>query len=449
MSICKNDIIKIEITAMSSEGVGIGRTNDNMVIFVPNSAIGDVLNVRVLKVQKNLSYGKIEEVLEPSIDRIESDCDVFSKCGGCSYRHISYEKELDIKKKKVYDALTRIGKLEDIRLNEIVSTDRVNGYRNKAQIPVTTIDGKVQMGFYSKHSHRICNCLDCKLSPNVFNEISKCVYDFLSAHSELPYDEKSKKGYIRHLYLRIAEKTNEVMVCFVVNGNSFPFQDEIIKEILDKFDNVKSILINVNKKDTNVVLGNKNIVLYGEEYITDILCGLKFRISPQSFYQVNRDAAEKLYNLAKKYSNLSKDDNVIDLYCGTGTIGLSLADSCKSVLGIEVVEKAIHDANINKEINNINNASFICSDAKDLEDSIDADIIVVDPPRKGLSADLIDKVSSLRPKRLVYVSCNPATLARDLQLLCDNDFIVSEVTPVDLFPRTYHVETVVLLDDVR
>lgn len=445
MALSKNQIIKLEITSMSSEGVGIGRNSDNIVIFVPNSAIGDLLLVKILKVNKSLAYGKVEEVLEKSGDRIPVDCDVFNKCGGCVYRHISYDSELKIKKQKVYDAIKRIGKIENVEVDDVVFTEKVDFYRNKAMIPVAIQNDELCMGFYSKHSHRINNCLSCKLSNPVFNLISKKVYDFLSLHKDIVYSETTNKGYFRHLYLRIAEAANEVMVCFVINGRKFPYMDELVKLLLDEFKMIKTILINVNTKKTNVVLGSENIVLFGDGYITDKLCGLNFRISPQSFYQVNRDATEILYSLAKKYANLSSDDVVLDLYCGTGTIGLSLASSCKEVIGIEIIDKAINDANLNMKINNIENAKFICDDAKNLSEKIKADVIVVDPPRKGLSSKTIESILSIFPKRIVYISCNPSTLARDLSLFSQSEYEIEKITPINLFPRSYHVETVVLM----
>lgn len=448
MEIKKNQIIKLEITAMSALGSGIGRTDDNRVVFIPDSAIGDVLEVKILKVQKTLAYGKIERVIVPSSDRIETDCMISEKCGGCTYRHISYESELKIKQQKVRDAIKRIGKLDENLVSDIVSSTKVEGYRNKAQIPVSIRDGKIEMGFYSKHSHRINTCFDCKLSPGIFNEILISVYDFLSKHKEIVYDENTHSGYFRHLYLRLAEYTNEVMVCFVINGKKFPHQDELVSVLTEKYKEIKSILINVNRKDTNVVLGKENILLYGKETIKDKLCGLDFEISPNSFYQVNRSGAEILYGIAKEYAKLDSNDTLLDLYCGTGTIGLSMADSCKKVIGIEIVEDAIQNAIHNAKINNIHNAEFICADAIDTSENISADVIVVDPPRKGLDISVINTVVKINPIRVVYVSCDPATLARDLNVFAEKGYIVEKITPVDMFPRTFHVETVCLMSRV-
>lgn len=447
MILKKNDVRELKITAMSSEGSGIGRTDENIVVFVPGSAVGDKLSVKILKVKKNIAYGKIEKIIEPSSDRIKPDCDVYDKCGGCVYRHISYEAELAIKHRKVVDAIQRIGKLDPSLIGDILSANKGYGYRNKAQIPVSIDNDIVQMGFYSKHSHRINTCLDCRLSPDIFNDISKEVYSFLNEHKELPYNETLKEGYIRHLYLRIGEKTGEVMVCFVVNGNDFPYRDAIVGKLIKRFNNIRSIILNINKEDTNVILGKRNIVLYGEDHITDMLCGLKFNLSPNSFYQVNHDGAEILYSKAKEFASPDKDDVLLDLYCGTGTIGLSMAGSCKKVVGIEIVEDAVKNADNNKRINNISNAEFICADALTYDFSnINPDIIVVDPPRKGLGPILIDLMMNIYPKRIVYVSCDPATLARDLAIINSTDkYYIKNIVPVDMFERTNHVETLVLM----
>ena len=449
MSLKKNDFIELDITSVSSEGQGIGRTDDNLVVFVPNSAIGDKLKIRVLKVKKNIVYGKIEEILIPSNDRIAPDCEVFFKCGGCTYRHISYESELDIKKQKVIDALTRIGKIDFPAIGDVITTNIRSGYRNKAMIPVAFNNGKIEMGFYSKHSHRINTCLDCRLSPGIFNSITKTVYDFLCEHTELPYDETTGRGFIRHLYLRYAQSTGEVMVCFVVNGDSFSFSDIIIERLIKKYSQIKSVLINVNTEKTNVVLGKRNILLWGKDYIVDKMCGLSFIISPNSFYQVNKIAAELLYEKAKEYASPKKDDVILDLYCGTGTIGLSMAECCKKVIGIEIVEEAVKDAEKNMLINEISNAQFICGDAKSLNESIQADIIIVDPPRKGLDPDLIHKIVKIKSEKIVYISCDPATLARDLSGLCSDCYTVDKISVVDMFPGSFHVETVVLMSRVE
>lgn len=447
----KNDIIRLEIIDMTSDGSGVGKT-DSMVVFVPDTAIGDVCDVRILKVKKNLCFGKIEKIVTKSEHRIEPLCPVSNRCGGCVYRHLSYTAEKQIKFKKVYDAVTRIGKVDGEKVVDIIGADeRVDRYRNKAQIPVSlNKNGEVEMGFYSRHSHRIASCDDCLLSPPIFTQISQTFKEFVTKHPYLIYDEEKHSGKIRHLYLRVGEKTGEVMVCVVVNGESFPHQDELFNSIKEKYPQVKSIVINVNKEKTNVILGYKNIVVYGKESIEDVLCGLKFELSPLAFYQVNRIQAQKLYEKAKEYACLTGSEVLMDLYCGTGTIGLTMAKECKELIGVEIIDEAIENAKINAENNGIKNARFICSDATKAglqleKEGIKPDVVIVDPPRKGLTEELIHTITQMEPSRVVYVSCDPATLARDLKLFEELQYYVKEITPVDLFPRTAHCESVCLL----
>ncbi|MBQ4128941.1 MAG: 23S rRNA (uracil(1939)-C(5))-methyltransferase RlmD [Ruminococcus sp.] len=449
----KNDIIRLSITDMTVDGSGVGKCSDGTVVFVPDTAVGDVIDAKILKVKKTLCYGKIENIIEPSKDRVEPKCKVSTRCGGCVYRHISYDAELKIKQKKVYDAVTRIGKIDGQKVKSIIGADdnRIDRYRNKAQIPVgLDKNGEVEMGFYSRHSHRIANCDDCLLSPEIFTRISQTFKEFIQKYPNLIYNEEKHLGKIRHLYLRIGESTNEVMVCVVVNGKSFDHQDELFNSIIEKYSEVKSIIINVNKAKTNVILGTENIVVYSKESIKDVLCGLEFELSPLAFYQVNREQAQKLYQKAKEYAALSGDEVLVDLYCGTGTIGLTMAKDCKELIGVEIVNKAIENAKINAKNNGVKNARFICADAEkaaiDLKkEGITPDVIIVDPPRKGLTKKLVDTIVEMAPKRVVYVSCDSATLSRDLKQFEENKYSVKEITPVDLFPRTSHVEAVCLL----
>ncbi len=448
----KNDIIRLQIVDMTSDGSGVGRADDGTVVFVPDTALNDVCDVRILKVKKNLSFGKIENIITPSADRVDPVCPVSTRCGGCVYRHLHYSAELRVKQKKVYDAVVRIGKVDGGNVKEIIGADdRTDRYRNKAQIPVSlNKNGEVELGFYSRHSHRIAPCDDCLLSPPIFTQLSAMFKDFLSKYPYLVYDEENHSGKIRHLYLRIGESTGEVMLCVVVNGKSFDHQDEFFNSIKEEFPQVKSAVINVNTAKTNVILGEKNIVVYGKESITDILCDLKFELSPLAFYQINRVQAQRLYEKAREYAQLTGDEVLIDLYCGTGTIGLSMAKDCKELIGVEIIDKAIENAKKNADNNNINNASFICGDAtvaadKLKKEGIKPDVVVVDPPRKGLTEELIHTIVQMKPERVVYVSCDPATLARDLKLFEELNYSVKEITPVDLFPRTAHVESVALL----
>lgn len=447
MELAKNQIIDIKITDMSADGNGIGRY-ENIAIFTPQTAIGDLVRVKILKVKKTYAYAKIEKILNASDCRISPDCEVFSKCGGCVYRHISYAAECEIKSDRVKQALIRIGKQADPKMMPIISAIDTIGYRNKAQLPISQ-DGTA--GFYAVHSHRIIPISDCKIQPEIFNKISDVFSKWIQNNNISVYDETTHQGLIRHLYLRIAKQTNEIMVVVVTNGQKLENIDSLIKQLQILLPNTKFTLVqNINSADTNVILSDKCITLYGDGYITDILCGVQFRISPLSFYQVNRDMAEILYKKAAEYAK-PENCTVLDLYCGTGTIGLSMAKSAKKIIGVEIVPEAIFDANHNAKINNITNAEFICADAakaatKLNEQKIKPDVVIIDPPRKGCSEQLLNTIANgFNPKRLVYVSCDPATLARDIKILNDLGFSLVEATPVDLFPRTAHVETVALL----
>lgn len=450
MSLKKNDIIKLNINSISSEGSGVGKTEEGITVFVPDSAIGDRLDVRIVKVQKTYAFGKVEEIITPSPDRITPTCFVGNKCGGCVYCHISYDAELKAKEQRVKDAIERIAKL-NIPINPIISTGEVSRYRNKAMIPVGLDNqGKIIMGFYSKHSHRIVECSDCSLQPECFLKASEILKAFLQSHKISIYNEATHKGLFRHLYLRIGEKTDELMITLVINGKELPYSDVLVDAFKAQLPNLKSVVLNTNCEDTNVVLGKKSKTLYGEGFIKDILCNLNFKISPQSFYQVNRKGAELLYSKAAEYADLSGGEVLLDLYCGTGTIGLSMAHKAKSLVGVEIVPKAIEDAKENAKANGIQNARFICSDAARAAETLRAegltpDVIIIDPPRKGCDKSLIKTISDMAPKRVVYVSCDPATLARDLVIFAELGFTAQEVTPVDMFPRTAHVECVTWL----
>lgn len=442
----KNDIITLEITAMSAEGSGIGRY-DGLAVFVPLSSVGDVLRVKVLKVKSNCAFGKIEEIISPSCDRIQPECPVFSKCGGCVYSHISYEAELEIKRKRVEDAVKRIGK-QDIDAMPIVSNMQSTAYRNKAQFPVNA-DGSV--GFYANHSHRIVPCEDCTLQPTEFSVICGLFTDWMKKSGNTVYNEQTGKGLVRHLYIRKATVTGEIMVCLVINGDSVRGIDEFKDRLLSRLGSqLKTLVLNINKNKTNVILADKCVNIYGDGYIYDRLCGVDIRIAPLSFYQVNHDMAELLYNKVKEYGQ-PMGKTVLDLYCGAGTIGLSLADEAKRLIGVEIVPEAVEDAVFNAKNGGITNAEFICDDAagaaKTLKKKgLSPDVVIVDPPRKGCSEQLLNIVAKdFSPERLVYVSCDPATLARDVKILDELGYKLIEYTPFDLFPRTSHVECCVLL----
>ncbi len=454
MNLQKNDLVSIKITSATAEGSGVGKTDEGIAVFVPQSAIGDELLVRILKVKKTYAFGKIEKILVSSPSRVEPDCPVFSKCGGCVWRHISYDEECRIKEQKVIDAVTRIGGIETAAFKPIIKNDIITRYRNKAQFPVgVDRDGKPLIGFYSFHSHRIVDCGDCVLQPKIFSKVIEITKEFIKITNADIYDERTGKGRLRHVYIRMGEVTGELMVCYVVNGNGLKQEDLLVNMLKKNLPMLKSVIINSNREKTNVILGQKNRTAYGADYITDELCSLKFKISPFSFWQVNRRQAEKLYNKAKEYANLKSDEILLDLYCGTGTIGLTMAKECKMLIGAEIVEQAIEDANENAKANNINNARFICADAsaaaKQLRDEgLKPDTVILDPPRKGCGEELIKTISQMSPKRVVYVSCDPATLARDLKYFSHYGYAAEEITPCDMFSRTAHVESVCLLKKI-
>ena len=443
----KNDIVEIEITALSSECSGIGK-KDGMVIFVPFSAIGDKLEVKILKVNKTYCYGKIERIITPSPDRVTPDCPVYTKCGGCSLRHISYEAQLRAKEQFVKDAFTRIGGLSPEFLPIIRNTD-INGYRNKLQIPIgTDKDGNLIAGFYAFHSHRIVPCEKCLLQPDIFSKITA---DFLKISTGLnltAYDESTHKGILRHLYLRKGYYSGEICLCIVVAKN-VPEIKILSDRLLEKYPEIVSSVINVNNRDTNVILGDEEIVLTSKNYICDIMCKNAVNIAPKAFYQVNTPCAEQLYSSACDFAE-PKGKTVLDLYCGAGTIGLSMARTAKKIIGVEIVPEAIENAKQNALANGITNCEFICADAAEAarilhSRSLRPDVIMVDPPRKGCGRDACEQIAAFSAPRIVMVSCNAATAARDCAYFAELGYSTDKCVAVDMFSGTNHVETVVLL----
>ncbi len=444
----KNDIVKIEISGVSHEGVGIGKV-DGLAVFVRGAAVGDVVEAIVIKMAKNYAVGKLTKVITPSKDRIENDCPAFPRCGGCVYRHIDYTAEAALKRQRVADCLKRIGGLDFCPDETQCGQDF--GYRNKAQYPVGGSADELLVGFYANHSHRIISCTDCKLQPPIFEKTVECIKGFLADNSIAPYDEANGKGLVRHIYLRQGAVTKEMMVCLVINGKQLPCQDLLIgalKELLG--DNLKTVVLNLNCANTNVIMSTDCRPIYGDGYITDLLCGVKVRLSALSFYQVNHAMAQRLYAKAAEFAG--KGGTLIDLYCGAGTIGLSMAGLFDRIIGVEVVPEAIEDAKINARQNGIENARFICGDAysaaKQLhDDGIKPDVVIVDPPRKGLEEGLPRHIAeNMAPQRVVYVSCDPATMARDIKAFDECGYTLCKAVPFDLFPRTAHIETVALLN---
>ena len=452
MEIKKNDRINLKIDSCSVNGSGVGRL-DGMAIFVPATAPGDEITAHILKVKKNYAFAKVESVITPSTDRIMPECPVYLKCGGCVFSHMNYEAEKKIKADHVAECFRRIGGISP-DFEPIIGADSDTRYRNKAQYPVASDSGEIKTGFYSPHSHRVVHCPDCLLQPEEFGDILGIFSEYIKKCNVSVYDETKNRGLLRHIYIRKGTASGEIMVCAVINGKKLPAEDELVKMLTEKEKSIKSIVINSNTKDTNVILGDKCRTLWGEDCITDTLCGLKFRISPLSFYQVNRNQAEKLYYKAAEYAALTGNETVLDLYCGAGTIGLSMAEKAKKIIGVEIVPEAIEDAKINAEINGIANARFICSDAAKAaemlkNEGVKPDVIILDPPRKGCSPEMVNTAVEMNPDRIVYVSCDPATLARDCGVFAQLGYTAVKATPVDMFPRTGHCETVCLLSKLN
>ncbi len=444
----KNDEIQLTVKSCTVQGSGVCDYN-GMTVFVRGAVTGDHVIAHIIKVKKTYAVGIIKKITQRSPIRIKPECAVSERCGGCCFAHIKYDAELEIKYQQVADNFKRIGGL-DVDLKPIIGSPSASRYRNKAQYPVGSDGEFAQIGFYAPMTHRIIDCADCALQPEDFKRVVDVFRDWIREKKISVYDEATGKGFVRHIYIRKGFVTGEIMVCLVANGREVPFADELIEMLKSEIDGLTSVILNVNAKNTNVVLGTECITLYGSDYITDELCGLKFNISPLSFYQVNHDAAEILYNKAKEYAGLTGNETLIDLYCGTGTIGLTMARNAKQLIGVEIIEQAVENAKKNAELNGIDNARFICGDASKaaeilLNEGINPDVVILDPPRKGCDAELLETVSKMNPDRIVYVSCDSATLARDCARFAEIGYAVKEATPVDMFARTGNVECVCLL----
>lgn len=443
----KNDEFVLKIDSITSEGSGIGR-KDGMAVFAYGTAPGDTILAHVIKAKKNYCVAKAMQILQPSPDRIENDCPAFPACGGCDFRHISYAAELQYKAERINDAFARIAGI-DLKIEKMYGAHSTEAYRNKAQLPFSAGTRGVCTGFYASRSHRVVSNTRCKLQNPSFDSAAAAVRSWANKVHASVYDEKTGRGLLRHLYIRRA-CSGDMMVCLVINGKKIPQPELLLRLLLDAVPQLKTLCLNINEKDTNVVLSTDTRVLYGDGYITDTLCGLHFRISPNSFYQVNHDQCEVLYGLAGEFAAPQKSDVLLDLYCGTGTIGLTMAHRVQTLVGIETVAPAIEDARRNAAENNIQNALFICADAADgarqmAEQGLRPNVIVLDPPRKGCAQDVLELTASMQPERIVYVSCDPATLARDIARFAPLGYTAVRAVGVDLFPRTKHVETVVQL----
>lgn len=456
----KNDIVRLNIEEINNLGCGVAHLHDvgggrGQVVFVRDAVSGDEIEARIIKVNKSYLVAKIEKLLSPSPLRCTPDCTA-KGCGGCVYRHVRYEHELELKREYVQNAFRKAG-LFEVKVESVRHTGELTGYRNKAQYPVRNGKDGMEVGFFATGTHRIVPAHDCKLQPPVFAEITAFICSFCDRHGIRAYDEESRKGLLRHIYLRCGTKTGEIMVCLVLNGEQIPAQKELIDVLTARFPTVVSLYVNVNTENTNVVLGDRYRLLWGRESIEDELCGLRFCISPAAFYQVNRNACELLYGIAKEQAALTGKETLLDLYCGIGTIGLSMADRAREIVGIEIVESAVERAKENAERNGIGHASFYCGDASDAKKLLaeaedrhgafdpENTTVVFDPPRKGSTPELIRYIAERNFNRVVYVSCNPDTLARDCVLFKELGYAIGTVIPVDLFARTGHVESVCLL----
>jgi 23S rRNA (uracil1939-C5)-methyltransferase len=448
-NIRKNDILTIDIIDMNNLGAGVGKTALGAVVFVVGAVTGDRVECKIIKVAKKFYVARLQKIITPSPDRATEDfCSAPQSCGGCVYRNMTRESELVAKQSYLKGLFLKAG-LGEVEILPVMTVSERSGYRNKAQYPVRAGKDGVKAGFFANKTHAIVSSEQCMLEPAIFSEIVGEICDFANKNGISAYDEESGKGVLRHIYLRRGEISGQVMVCLVINTDTMPQSDALVNVIREQFPCVTSIMLNINKKNTNVVTSDKYITLFGNGYIEDTLCGLKFRISPDSFWQVNRTGAEKLYELAGELAQLDGSQNVLDLYCGTGTIGLSMAHKAKTVTGVEIVEGAVECAKENAKFNGIQNAQFYCADASDTETIIpqdkEYDVVILDPPRKGTTPELISYIAKRKIDRVVYISCGPDTLARDVAIFKKFGYEPSAVQPVDMFPVTGHVESVVCL----
>ena len=461
----KNDIVTADIEDIGVNGEGIGKV-DGYTLFIKDAVIGDRVEAKVMKAKKNYGYARLMKILEPSEARVQPRCAFARKCGGCQIQEMSYEQQLAFKEKKVRGNLERIGGFAPELLNRVTDTavgmDEPFGYRNKAQFPFgTDREGNPVTGFYAGRTHDIIANTDCELGVPVNREILEIILAFMKEYRIPSYDERTGQGLLRHVLIRYGFTTKEIMVCFVVNGSSIPHVDELIRRLCG-IDGMTSITLSPNTRQTNVIMGDSYQILWGQGYITDYIGNVRYQISPLSFYQVNPVQTEKLYSLALEYADLKGGETVWDLYCGIGTISLFLAQRAGQVYGVEIVPQAIEDARRNAGINGIENAEFFVGKAEEVlpeyyekyarehvGESARADVIVVDPPRKGCDEALLETIVKMQPERVVYVSCDSATLARDLKVLCGAGYELEKVRPVDMFPMTVHVETVCLLSKLN
>lgn len=445
----KNEELVVEVIDNGINGEGIAKV-DGIPVFIPNTIKGEKVKIKILKVLTSYAFGKVIEVLEKSVARVSSDCDTYPRCGGCNLRHCNYKATIEMKKNSVQNTLSKaLGR--KVEVDEVLEMENPYFYRNKLQYPIG-IDrgGNAVMGVYAERSHSIIATNECKIQDELCQRIANYIFDFIRENNIPVYNEKTLKGSIRHIIIRIGRKTNEVMVTLVTNTVEIPKEKEFINSIVSNFKEVKTIAKNINSKNTNVILGDKTVILFGDGYIYDYLGNKKFKISPMSFYQVNPIQTEKLYSKAVEYAKLSGNETIFDLYCGIGTIGIFASDKVKKIYGIETIPEAIEDAKQNAKINGIENAEFYSGDVEKVlpelikTKHLSADVVFIDPPRKGCDKVAIDTILNINPKRLVYVSCNPATLGRDIKLL-EEKYELKKLAICDMFCFTHHVECIALL----
>jgi len=449
--VVKNEYYDVKFEDLTHDGAGVAKV-DGFPVFVPNALPGETGKVKVVKVKKGYSFGRLIEIYEQSPHRVEAPCPIYKQCGGCQLQHLSYKGQLEHKEKHVKEVLTRIGKvnLDKVTVHPTIGMNDPWNYRNKAQVPVGEREGGLIAGFYQKRTHEIIDMERCLIQQSENDQVVQAVKDICSKYGIRSYNETTHKGWLRHIMVRHGYKTKETMLVFITRTKDFPNKKAIISEITSTFPNIKSIVQNINPKRTNVILGDETRVLWGSEYIYDYIGPIKFAISAKSFYQVNPEQTKVLYEKALEYANLTGQETVIDAYCGIGTISLFLAQKAKKVYGVEIVPEAIEDAKRNAELNGMSNVEFAVGEAEEIipkwyEQGIKVDTIVVDPPRKGCDESLLKTIIDMKPKKVVYVSCNPATLARDIAILKKGGYETKEVQPVDMFPHTMHVECCALL----
>lgn len=459
MSIKKNNLLTLDITDMNNLGVGIAHTNDGITVFVTGAVVGDKVSAKVIKVAKTYLVARLEEMIEPSDKRDPAPaCHAPASCGGCCYRNLKYEHELIIKRDYVKSVFRKAG-LCDVEIEETLSTGQTTGYRNKAQYPVRKTKDGMRAGFFAAKTHDLIPADRCMLQPEIFSDIVAFTLEWATKDGITAYDEETGRGILRHIYIREGKESGEIMLCLVINADKLAHGKNFAETVMSEFPRIVSCMVNINKKNTNVILGDRFECIGGRDYIVDRLCGLEFIISAGSFYQVNHDAAELLYTLAAERACLTGKEILADLYCGTGTIGLSMAHRARMLVGVEIVSEAVECAKKNAKRNNITNSHFFCGDASDARGLLanaretlgefTPDVVVIDPPRKGTTTQLMDYLSDIDVGKIVYISCGPDTLARDCAYFRALGYSIGKVTPVDLFPGTGHVEAVVLLSRPR